>query len=50
MISGDEYDALTKGGRTVHRIKIGARAAIKHRFRRRERKQGRKEANLCLAA
>jgi hypothetical protein len=36
--NGDEYDALTKGGRRVHRFRPGARAGIKRRFRRRERR------------
>jgi hypothetical protein len=37
MKSGDEYEALTRGGRRVHRFRAGTRAEIKRRFRRRER-------------
>ena len=35
---GDEYKAMTKGGRRVHRFRAGTRAVIKRRFRRRERR------------
>jgi hypothetical protein len=38
--SGDEYDALTRGGRRVHHFKPGERAAVKRKFRRRERRAG----------
>ena len=37
MINGDEYAALTRRGRRVHRFKTGRRASIKRRHRRRER-------------
>jgi hypothetical protein len=37
MINGDEYDALTKRGRAVHKFRAGQRARIKRSFRRRER-------------
>ena len=36
--NGDEFDALTRGGRRYHRFRAGTRAAIKRRFRRRERR------------
>ena len=36
--TGDEYDALTRRGRRVHRFRPGIRAVIKRRFRRRERR------------
>jgi hypothetical protein len=45
MGNGDEYDALTKGGRKVHTFKPGVRARIKRRFRRRERRVLRKLEN-----
>ena len=35
---GDEYDAMTKKGRRVHRFRPGTRARIKRNFRRRERR------------
>lgn len=38
MHSGDEFDSLTKRGRKVHRFRAGARAWIKRKFRRRERR------------
>lgn len=36
--NGDEFEAMTKGGRRVHRFRPGNRAQIKRRFRRRERR------------
>jgi hypothetical protein len=36
--NGDEYKAMTKRGRRVHRFRPGTRAGIKRRFRRRERR------------
>jgi hypothetical protein len=36
--NGDEFDAMTKGGRRVHRFRAGTRAQIKRKFRRRERR------------
>lgn len=36
--NGDEFEAMTKGGRRVHRFRAGTRAQIKRRFRRRERR------------
>jgi cobalamin biosynthesis Co2+ chelatase CbiK len=41
MIDGDEYDALIRRGRRVHRFRAGDRARIKRKFRRRERHQQR---------
>jgi hypothetical protein len=39
MISGDEYDLLTRRGRRVRRpCRAGRRAAVKRRYRRRERR------------
>ena len=35
---GDEWDALTKGGRRVHSFKAGERKVIKRRFNKRVRK------------
>lgn len=38
MISGDEYDMLTWRGRAVRRpFRAGRRAAVKRKYRRRER-------------
>jgi hypothetical protein len=37
MINGDEYDALTKRGRTVHAFRAGQRAKVKRGYRRRAR-------------
>jgi hypothetical protein len=37
MNSGDEYDALTRGGRKVHRFRPRRRERVKRKFRRRER-------------
>lgn len=37
MKGGDEYDALTRGGRRVRIWKSGMRAWVKRKFRRRER-------------
>ncbi len=42
MIDGDEYDALTKWRKVLH-FKAGARARIKRRYRRRERRIGKRE-------
>lgn len=39
MISGNEYKALTKGGRRYHYFQVGERAWVKRKFRRRERHQ-----------
>jgi hypothetical protein len=39
MIDGDEYDALTRGGRRVLAFRPGERAWIKRKYRRRERHQ-----------
>jgi hypothetical protein len=36
--NGDEYDALTRRGRRVHKFRPGRRARIKRNFRRRERR------------
>jgi hypothetical protein len=36
--NGDEFDAMTRRGRRWHRFRAGARAGIKRRFRRRERR------------
>ena len=36
--NGDEFDALTRGGRRYHRFRPGVRAAIKRRFRKRTRR------------
>ena len=36
--TGDEFDALTKRGRRVHKFRPGTRAAIKRKSRRRERR------------
>ena len=36
--SGDEFDALTKGGRRYHRFRAGIRVAIKRKYRRCERR------------
>ena len=36
--NGDEFEAMTKGGRRVHSFRPGNRAQIKRRFRRRERR------------
>jgi len=44
MKSGDEYEALTKRGRRVHHFKPGRRAAIKRKYRRRERRVLREES------
>ena len=49
MISGDEYDALTVGGRRVHIFRAGVRDAIKRRFRRRERHTANLETALAVA-
>lgn len=38
MNNGNEYDALTKKGRRVHKFRAGVRAYIKRAFRRRERR------------
>lgn len=38
MVSGDEYDSLTKWGRKFHRPPAGVRARVKRAFRRRERR------------
>ena len=38
LISGDEFDALTKGGRARHIFKAGDRKRIKRGFRRRFRR------------
>jgi hypothetical protein len=35
---GDEFDAIPSRSRRVHRFRPGSRAAIKRRFRRRERR------------
>lgn len=35
---GDEYDALTKGGRKVHEFRAGERAKVKQGYWRRFRK------------
>jgi len=35
---GDEWDALTKGGKAVHRFKAGVRKLIKRRANKRARK------------
>lgn len=43
MISGDEYDALTKGGRRVHRFRAGKRARIKRKINKRTRRAMQKE-------
>ncbi len=45
MISGWEYDGLTKKGRTVHKFKAGVRSYLKRRFRRRERHIYRRETH-----
>ena len=37
LIDGDEYDALTKGGRKVLNFRPGQRARIKRKARRRLR-------------
>ncbi len=42
MKSGDEFDALTNWRKVMH-FKAGARARIKRRFRRRERRLGKRE-------
>lgn len=42
-IKGEYHDALSKGGRKVHTFKAGARARIKRRYRRRERRLGKRE-------
>ena len=36
--SGDEYTAMTRGGRRYHQFRPGIRAGIKRAFRRRERR------------
>jgi len=38
MVSGDEYEALTKGGRKFHKFRTGVRAKTKRSYRRRERR------------
>jgi hypothetical protein len=35
---GDEYDALTRGGKRVHKWKPGERAAVRRKFNKRMRK------------
>jgi hypothetical protein len=37
MNSGDEYDALTRGGPKVHKFRSRRRKRVKRKFRRRER-------------
>ena len=37
MKSGDEYDALTRASRKVHRFNSRRRKYVKRKFRRRER-------------
>lgn len=39
MSDGAEYDALTKGGRKVHKFRAGRRSFIKRKYRRRERRK-----------
>lgn len=48
MKSGWEYDALTKGGRRVHKFRAGVRAYTKRAFRRRERRGLDRDARLKL--
>ena len=36
--NGDEFDVLTRRGRRVHRFRPDAPAAVKRKFRRRERR------------
>jgi hypothetical protein len=38
LIDGDEYDALTRGGRRVHRFRAGKRAYVKRKVNRRARR------------
>jgi hypothetical protein len=38
LIDGDEYDALTRGGRRVHRFRAGKRAHAKRKVNRRARR------------
>lgn len=45
MVSGHEYDSLTKGGRKVHVFKAGVRSYTKRKFRRRERRALNGESN-----
>jgi hypothetical protein len=39
--SGDEYDALTRGGKRVHCWRAGQRKAVKRRFNKRVRRLAR---------
>lgn len=48
MINGHEYDALTKGGRRVHKFKSKVRAYTKRGFRRRERHELDRVLNCIL--
>jgi hypothetical protein len=41
MIDGDEWDALTRGGRRVHRFRAGSRARVKRKFNKRSRQSAR---------
>jgi hypothetical protein len=38
MVSGDEYNDLTKTGRKFHKFRAGQRARTKRSYRRRERR------------
>ncbi len=38
LISGDEWDAMTKGGRRVHRFRAGVRKRIKRKLNKRARR------------
>jgi hypothetical protein len=42
LIDGDEWDALTRGGRRVHRFRAGSRARVKRKFNKRSRQSARK--------
>jgi hypothetical protein len=39
LIDGDEYDALTRGGKGAHRWRAGQRAAAKRSVSRRARRK-----------
>jgi hypothetical protein len=37
LIDGDEFDAITRGGRRVHKFRAGRRAMAKRKVNRRSR-------------
>jgi hypothetical protein len=44
MKSGDEYDALTRRGKRVHRWRPGQRRSVKRKFSKRIRREAKREA------